>query len=143
MILQTDDRSWLPTSPREQAFLFSLSLSLMLNTTVVLLLLAGELPVLADLMDDDSPKRAERDIPTSPVQAVDATPDLVPTDLAGETRTSPPATPSQKSTQGPTAPTSVARIVTATATNDPAPPAEQTQPQQDDPPITFFGVGLE
>lgn len=142
--LLTSDQSWLPTTPRERVFLFSLSLSLMLNTTVVLLLVTGDLPVLSDFQDKPTAALAEQlgeDNTDDVVEAIDLpvdSPTLVVVEAA-EPRVAEVVPVAGDAFE----PTPVVSAAPPAIAPDPIAPVQQAQPKQDDDPVTFFGVGLE
>lgn len=148
--MQASDRSWLPNTPREGVFLFSLSLSLMLNTTVVLLLVTGDLPVLADLQAKPTVEIAEHD-----TQQDKPVVDLQTVDQPAESQWGNDSQPVFTETREPSVvevvpvvndtfePTPVVSVAPAAVAPDPVEPVQQAQPKQDDDPVTFFGIGLE
>lgn len=148
-MLQTPDRSLLPTSPREQVFLFSLSLSLMLNTTVVLLLMTGDLPTLAQLQAKPTPAVADRDAPANvpersqPVEqpsqptAIDRVPAVISTSAWQNDQ--PMRIEPQPLAEHP----ALVSVTPAVVSPEPAPQTQPIEPTQDDDPITFFGIGIE
>ncbi len=151
VFLHTDDHPWLPASPRERVFLFSLSLSLILNTTVVLLLVTGDLPVLADLRQGPAAALVERQ--NQPGSSLDA--DQVfeapqPDEIA-------PVLTAATVTQAEISQTSANRLVDTAKTRSVVPAlvapesmqffhdgeSDVDESAQHKPPVTFFGVDVE
>ena len=132
--MQTLYRSWLPTSTAQSVLVYALNVLLLLNLTVIVVLLSGE--------PAEPAKRAQ-----TPAAVVGA--DAVEVDRSEPIQqAAAPAVHASPAKQVPSVDVPVEPIVLvdpAVETAD-APEPEQSPyvaPKQDDPPVTFFGVGLE
>lgn len=140
------DRPWFPTTPGQCTLVYVLNAVLLCNLTVIVVMLTGGLPPMGQ-----SPPRAQvpwvsdervlserfpPDEADEPVETIEADEIERPAPHRPSPQAKPIREPTPKQVVGINAPTPVdAPERTA--------PVEQASPDEDDPPVTFFGVGLE
>lgn len=134
--MQTPDRSWLPTSTVQSVLVYALNVLLLFNLTVIVVLLSGEstepakraqspaavIGADADQVESMSPPAEMVSLPVRDESAEIVSPEQVPAESVESVVLVDPAIES-------TVPEPI----------QPSPAA----PVQDDPPVTFFGVGLD
>lgn len=144
--LPTESYPWLPTTKKQSALVYALNVLLLFNVTVIIVMLAG-----TGSATDPAPKLSAND-------SADRTQvKLEPIASESSTHRQPPSNPSAPTDAQPVAdvwlsdttpivvePESIVQADSADEPGDvPAAPKPTPKPQQDDPPVTFFGIGLE
>ena len=152
-----EDHPWYPSSPGQSAAVYSLTLMLLLNTTVLLMVVTGELPVWAEdepvttarvgdrvaaLPEPIAPERiqstrAVTPLPTAGVERPQAVKPVVkPAPVDESTPVSNPA-PVIRAAHEP-APVLLSEVSPPVAESDTTPEAQPTEP-----PTQFFGIDIE
>lgn len=134
-MLQTPDRSWLPTSTAQSVLVYALNVLLLFNLTVIVVLLSGETV--------EPAKRAQTPAGVVGTDAVEVDQSEEPVEQAAAPVVHASPAKQVSSVDVPVEP--IVLVDPAIETVAAPEPAQQTQaaPKQDDPPVTFFGVGLE
>jgi hypothetical protein len=134
--LSLNPHTWLPTTTKQSVLVYALNVLLLFNLTVIVVMLAGT---------PETPSERAKALPRPASDAVNRPAVLLPQPGSPEeTVAASPATELIPQLE-PQPQLSAEPFVLA------SPPAEQNttsaspqpQPTQDDPPVTFFGVGLD
>lgn len=140
LFLPASNRLWLPTTPGQSAVVYTLTALFMLNTTVLMLLVSGELsPANTDAFGpiaDATPEHAPASVETTQYEkeAVE-TPVVVVDEIEAHVEAFVPA-PKQAT------PAPVIQVVNEPAASEPA-VGESQQHEPEEQPIQFFGLDVD